>query len=484
MSNVERTHFGEDSQSKFIKLLDKLPDALVLLTLFAVAGMILTWIVPAGEYARELNPVTKVKMVVANSFQYLETSNPQGILDFLYSFWDGLKASGIFTVYLLMIGGALSIVSGTGAIDALLCKADSVARNKKSMNKLVLIVLTLFFGFCGSTFGMSAETLIFLPILIALCRTLNYDAVVAVGLSIAACNLGYACGTTNPFNIGIAQGIAELPLMSGIGFRFAWAGVSFAVTIAYYLRYCAKIEKDPSQSLVSHVDYSDFATAEERGKVELTFSRIFVIVALLASIGLVVYGAIVYRFGFKQLSTIFLTLAFLSAIVCRMRPSEVSSKFAEGAGAMVIPLLLLGVARSFLILMQNGLIVDTIINFLVQPLLMVPESISVIVMVLFQSVLNFFIPAASGQAAISMPIIIPIADLLDINRQVAVFAFQIGDGFGNAIIPTFGPLMAALAIARVPYGRWVAFMLPLLIIQYTMGAIATVIANMINLGPF
>ncbi len=475
---------SQRASSAFIRFLDKMPHPLALLAIFAVVGALLTWVLPAGEYTRVVNPNNQVKMVVAESFQYLPQSNPQGIIDFLFSFWKGMVASGSFTVYMLLIGGAISVITATGAIEAVIHKAHAFSERKPGLDKFIVAGLSLFFGMCGSTFGMSAETLIFMPILVMLCRTLNYDAIVAIMISIASCNLGYACGTTNPFNIGLAQGIAELPLMSGIEFRFGWALVSFSVTIAYVLRYCKKIQANPALSYVYDVDYSDYAEHIKGNTMEMTPRRMAAIAILLIAIVGVVYGAIALKFGFRELSTLFLTAALLSGFINRMGPSEIADKFAHGAATMVVPLLLLGVARSFLILMEDGQIIDTIIHFLAQPLALLPKDLTVVAMVFFQGILNIFIPAASGQAAVSMPIMIPLSDLLEINRQVAVFAFQIGDGFGNAIIPTFGPLMAALAIARVPYGRWFAFAAPLVGIQYVLGAIATAVANIIGYGPF
>lgn len=470
--------------SRFLRFLDKIPHPLALLTCFAVVGMILTWIIPAGSYDRVINPKTNVENVVAGSFHYLEESNPQGILDFLFSFWDGMFASGSFTIYMLLIGGAISIISATGAIDALVYKAHQMALKHKNANKVVVVGLLLFFGFCGSTFGLSAETLIFLPIVVALCRTIKFDAIVAVGITIAACNLGYGAGTTNAFNIGVAQGIAELPLMSGIEFRFVWAIISFSVSAWYILRYCRKIEKDPGTSLVCDIDYRDYGSLHDISKSKITVPQILSLLTLFGAIGLVVYGAIFWKFGFRELSTLFIAASFICAIINRTSISKVAEDFAHGAATMVVPLLLLGVARSFLILMSNGFILDTIINFVFHPLEVLPREITAAAMVVLQGILNIFIPAASGQAAISMPIMIPLADLLEINRQVAVFAFQIGDGFGNVVIPTFGPLMAALAIARIPYGRWFAFAFPLVMIQYFLGIVMTVIAHMINYGPF
>ncbi len=472
-------------RSGFQRLLDKTPHPIALVTIFGVLGLILTWIIPAGKFERAINPETNVEMVVAGSFQYLEKSHPQTVLDFLFSFWNGMIASNSFTVYLLMIGGAMSIITSTGAIDAIVYKANGFARKRAGFNYIIIGVLAAFFGFCGSTFGMSGETLIFLPILVALCKTLKFDAVVAVAISTVMANLGYACATTNAFNLVIAQGIAGLPFMSGIEFRICWAIFSFSVTIAYILRYAKKVQKDSSQSLVCDVDYSEFSSMEsESSHIKLTIPRLLSLLSLLAAIVGVVYGAIVYQFGFKQLSTLFLAAAFFCILINRMSLNKAAEDFAKGAATMVVPLLLLGFARSFLLIMQDGMIMDTIINFLAQPMSLLPKTITVGAMVLFQGILNIFIPAASGQAAISMPIMIPLADLLDINRQVAVFAFQIGDGVGNIVIPTFGTIMAALAIAKIPYGRWFAFAMPLVVIQYCLGIGATMIAHAINYGPF
>lgn len=466
------------------RILDKIPHPIALVVLFGILGLILTWIIPAGEFARVVNPENKAEMVVAGSFHYLEQSNPQSVLDFLYSFWNGMISSNSFTVYLLMIGGAVSIITATGAIDAIVYKANGIAKKHPGFDLVIIGNLAAFFGFCGSTFGMSGETLIFLPILVALCKTLKFDAIVAVAMSTVMANLGYACATTNAFNLGIAQGIAELPIMSGIEFRIGWALFSFSVTIWYILRYCKKVQKNSATSLVCDIDYSEFSSMDSVEQIKLTLPRLLSLLSLIAAIVGVVYGAIFHQFGFKQLSTLFLSAAFLCVIINRMSLNKAAEHFAKGAATMVVPLLLLGFARSFLIIMQDGMIMDTIINFLAQPMGALPESITVGAMVIFQGILNIFIPAASGQAAISMPIMIPLADLLDINRQVAVFAFQIGDGVGNIVIPTFGTIMAALAIAKIPYGRWFSFAMPLVLIQYTLGILATILANAMDYGPF
>lgn len=470
--------------SRTQRLLDKIPHPLALVAIFGLLGMVMTWIIPPGEFERVINPTNNTSMVVAGSFQYLPESNPQGVIDYLLSFWTGLFASNAFTVYLFLIGGAMSIITATGAIDAIVYKASSIAEKRKGFDLIFIASLAAFFGFCGSTFGMSGETLIFLPILITLCRRFNLDAVVAVGISTVMANLGYACATTNAFNLAIAQGIAELPILSGIGFRFGWAIFSFSVSIFYVLRYCKKIQSNPAQSLVCDVDYSEFDAADKEEGIKFTLVRVLCLLSLLAAIFGVVYGAVVHQFGFKQLSTLFIAAAFFCIIVSRMPINKASEYFAKGAATMVVPILLLGFARSFLMIMQDGMIIDTIINALAGPMSHVPKSFTAGAMVVFQGILNVFIPAASGQAAIAMPIMIPLADLLEINRQVAVFAFQIGDGVGNIVIPTFGTIMAALAIGKIPYGRWFAFAMPLVLIQYGLGIVATVIAHLMDYGPF
>ncbi len=473
------------SKSRLQNLLDKVPHPVALVVIFGMIGIILTWLIPSGEYQRAINPTNNINMVVAGSFKYLPESHPQDLLAFLFSFWNGLFASNAFTVYLFLIGGAMSIIAATGAIDAIVYKAHDLSEKHKGVDLIFIAALAAFFGFCGSTFGMSGETLIFMPILVVLCRSFGLDAIVAVAMSTTMANLGYACATTNAFSLGIAQGIAELPLLSGIEFRVVWALFSMTVTICYILRYCKKIKKNPEESLVADIDYSEFASIKDsEQKVSFTLPRILSLLALLGAIGGVVYGAVVHQFGFKQMSTLFVAAAFVCIIINRMSMNDAALAFSKGAATMVVPILLLGFARSFLMIMQDGMIVDTIVNSLASLLEGLPKTLTVGAMVIFQGILNIFIPAASGQAAITMPLIVPLSDLLEINRQVAVFAFQIGDGVGNIIIPTFGTIMASIAIGKIPYGRWFSFALPLVGIQYALGICAAIIAQLINYGPF
>lgn len=490
-------------QSKIINLFDKIPDPITLLIGFALVATILTWIMPTGSYERELNEVTKINMVVPDSFAYQDKSYPesvpefissifvgyekghqQGLWDFCQSIMESLVQSSYIVIYMLVVGGAMAVIMSTGAIDGILLRTVSLVQQKPKLDKVILVAIILFFAFCASTFGMTAESIFFIPILMPLCIAMGYDTIVAVAISFLTCAFGYACSTLNPFNIAVAQNIAELPLMSGLEFRIAFFIVSYTITIGFILRYAQRIKRNPELSYVSDVDFSDVKLADGEESYKITASKWIVIIALILGIALLIVGSLQLSFGFIQISAIFVAIAFISIIACKIKLEDASKTFLNGVNTIMYGALLAGLARAFLIVMENGKIMDTLVHWLVSPLKGLPDTLTAVLMMVMQGIINIFVPSGSGQAALTMPIMVPIADILEINRQIAVFAFQVGDGFGNSILPTVGVLMAALAMARIPFGRWLRFAAKLVGIQYCVGAVFCVIAVLIDYGPF
>lgn len=481
MSKVEvASEPGAKKKSRF-----KLPDAQVLMVIIILIAVVLSWVVPAGEFDRKEDPNTGNVMVVPGSYHQVE-QNPVGPVEFLTSIPAALQdVAGIF-IFVILIGGALGVVNATGAINAMIA---TILRKWGQKGRLIIWILTFFFGFCGSSFGLCSEGLVFIPILISLFRALGYDAVVAVGLVMCASATGYGAAPINPFNVGVAQGIAGLPLFSGMEFRWVLWVVCFTVLAWYVCRYAEKVRKDPSKSLVLGIDYSEFELSERAlDEMKMTSAHVRVLVLFFGAIAFLIYGSIKALLPtWAAYSAVFLTMGVLAGLVSGMKPDKIVEEYTKGCNLLLYAALTLGTARAIGMVLESGRIIDTIVYFLVKPLEILGAGSSYvggIVMVWIQCFLNLIMPSNSGQAMATMPIMLPMGDLIGLNKQITVLAFQLGDGLTMMLFPTFGIIMAALALAKVPFDKWLKFALPLAGIQMVIAMIAIVVAVAINLGPF
>lgn len=457
------------------------PHPYVLILFIIIVAALATYIIPAGEFARVLNPATGKKVVEAGSFKIIP-QHPVSMGTLLMSVQLGLIAAADIVFYVLIIGGAFGVILETGAINALLAKV--VTRFGGRHEKRVIVFITAFFGLCAASFGMYGESLVFTPFLVVLAISMGYDAIVGVSMTMVAVSAGYACAFLNPFTIGLAQGIAGLPLFSGLLFRIAFFAVFMSVTIWYILRYAVKVKNDPSSSLVKDIDYSDLAVTDDPTKMVLTAGHMRVLFVFFGSLVVLVIGAIKFNFFISHLASLFLIMGILVGLVYGMKSGDIADYFIKGAQSMVYAALIVGVARGIMVVMEEGRIMDSVVYYLTQPLTALPVYLSAAFMVPVQSLINFFVPSGSGQAMVSIPIMAPIGDLLGISRQVTVLAYHIGDGITNVIIPTNGPLMAGIAMGRIPYTKWVAFVAKLVGIQMALGMLCVVVAVLIGLGPF
>jgi len=300
------------------------------------------------------------------------------------------------------------------------------------------------------------------------------DAVVAVGIIYIGAGVGYACAALNPFTVLIAQQIAGVELMSGQWFRWALLLICVTIGVDHLLRYVRKVRQDPSESLVADVDYSD--GFELPAQVSFTPRRVGVLFVFgLAVVGFV-YGVGVWEWYLTELLAVFLGVGLLAAIIGGLQANQVAVEFCRGASDLTKTALLIGFARTIEVVLSDGHVIDTIINALAQPLQELPRGLAAVGMLGVQTVCNFFVPSGSGQAYVTMPIMAPLSDLTELSRQTAVLAYQFGDGFTNMIVPTNALLMGILALARIPYQRWLRFVWPLLVKFYLVAIVALLAA--------
>ena len=312
----------------------------------------------------------------------------------------------------------------------------------------------------GSTGTMSYEEIIaFIPIFVAVAIALGYDAMVGVAISVIPVGVGFASATVNPFTIGVAQTIAELPMFSGLGYRILILSVMIAITIAYVLWYARRIKKDPSKSLTYGIDMSDMTVDEERMNTPMTIQRKLSLLALLIAVGFMAWGLITQGWYINQCAAIFIILAIVVGIINHWNGNKIASTLVEGMGRGVLGAVIVGVARAVLVVMTKGGIIDTLVHACVSLIENLSLYASGVGMLIFQTLLNFLIPSGSGQAAVSMPIMTPIADIIGMNRQVAVLIFQFGDGFSNMLWPT-SFMVIACAMAKIPLSKYYKWLLP------------------------
>lgn len=456
----------------------RFPDALVLLILLILISVLLTYIIPAGEFNRIQDPNTGREVVEAGTFHNIEQT-PVGLGDLFIVVPNGMATASTVIFFLLLIGGAFGVINGTGALESLTASTISKSKGGKS-GPYIIAALILFFGFVSAVVGMFGECLVFIPVVVMLMISLGYDALVGTAIVMASICAGYGASTLNPFNVQIAQGIAGIPILSGMWFRWIVWAVIMMVLIWYILRYSEKVKKNPEASLVKDIDYSDL-TVPEGEEYTLTSRRKLVLGIFFGSIFLLIFLMIKLSFTLPQIASYFLLVGVISGIVYGMHVNDIVNHFVKGSKTMVYAALLVGFASAISIVLAKGKILDTIIYSMSVPLQYLPKTLAAGLMVVVQSIINFFIPSGSGQAMAVMPIVAPLADVLGFSRQVSVLAFQMGDGFANLIVPTLGILMAGIGMGRVPFTTWIKFIYKLFLLFVGIGIAFVMIAVVIGL---
>jgi uncharacterized ion transporter superfamily protein YfcC len=440
------------------------PNSLVLLFLLIVFAQLATYVIPAGEFDRD------GLRVLSGTF-HLVDADPLPPFAFITSIPAGLADAHDIIFFVLIVGGVLAVVRATGAIDAVI---GTAIRRLGSHPSVLVSGMVFLFALGSSTIGMAEEYVAFVPILVPMCLALRMDAMVAVGIIYVGAGVGYACAALNPFTVLIAQDLAGVELASGQVVRWLLLLICAAIGVHHLLQYLRRVQQNPRLSLVHDVDYSNGLNQLNRSVFTATHFIVLGICAL--SILLFVYGVMVREWYLDELTAILLGVGVVTALIGRLEPTVVATSFCRGAAELTTTALLIGFARAIQVVLSDAQVIDTIINGIAQPLDTLPPAVAAIGMLVVQTICNFFIPSGSGQAFVTMPIMAPLADLTGISRQVAVLAYQFGDGFTNMVVPTNAVLMGILAIGQIPYHRWARFIIPLLVKLYVVAVIALIAA--------
>lgn len=427
-----------------------LPDAYVILFAILLLAAIATYIIPAGSFDRET--VDDVTTVVPGSYESTE-QQPTSVIDVFTSIQQGLIESASLIFLVLIIGGAFAVIEYTGAIDALIMKTINKTKNKEYL--LIIIVCTLFSIF--GALGIIVNAVIaFIPIGIILARSMKLDAVVGVSIIYLGAYAGFNTAFLDPLTTGMAQQIAQVPLFSGIGYRILIYITVLAATISYIWWYANRVKKNPEKSVLGDNRFPKYdEKSMDAVPTELNGIHKLVLLWLAVGIGIYIFGVFQFGWSLNQMAAMFIVIAIGTALIAKISPNELVEQFFNGCKGLVYGAMIIGMARSIVVVLENGQILDTVVQGMANVMSPFTSVMGAIVMFIANGLFNIIVSSGSGQAAIVMPIMTPLADIMEIPRQVAVQAYKMGDGFSNVITPISGILMANLAIAGISWIKWI-----------------------------
>lgn len=472
----------------------KAPDTTLIIFAIIVLAAILTWLVPPGEFAKETITVEGAgtrEVVVPGTYERIERGGESLGARVLHSvvmifqapirgFTDEDAAPII--AFVLLVGGAFAVLQKTGAVDAALRRLVRAARGSASLEMLLIPAFMVVFSLGGAVFGMSEETIPFVLIFVPLALALGYDSIVGAAIPFVGAAAGFAAAFLNPFTVGVAQGIAGVPLFSGLEFRIVLWVITTGVVVGFVMLYARRIKADPTRSPVYALDAKKRAEGMhlDAGDAAFTDRQRWALGVFFVGLAALVFGVLRYGWYITEIAALFVALGIALGAVGGIGANATARAFMEGARDLVGAALIIALARGILVVLEDGQVVDTLLFGLASALEGLGAVGSAMAMFGAQTVVNFFVPSGSGQAALTMPLMAPLADLVGVTRQTAVLAFQMGDGFTNLIIPTSAVLMGALTLAKVPWTTWARWILPLQIGLFTLGLVAVAIAVMIG----
>ncbi|NLH33262.1 MAG: YfcC family protein [Lentimicrobium sp.] len=529
----------------------KIPHTYVIVFGIVVLAAVFTWFIPGGQFDRKRVSIGEGtrEVIMSDSFRYVKNT-PQ-TWQIFSALFDGFEDKADIIVFILIIGGAFWIMNNSRAIDVGIYSFLSFTKkieHKKllkliGVNNIIIIFTMLLFSIFGAVFGMSEETIAFVIIFVPLAIRMGYDSIVGINLCYVAAALGFAGAILNPFTIGIAQGLSDLPLFSGIEYRFfCWIIINI-IGIGWLLRYAAKVLKNPKLSPVYEDDAywreKNTVVAEDQGIIktkkstwvtfliiqialilfsisypmttlkvgnsEMTLPAIpiittlylissilsfkkgvqfFVLNLLLFTIIFLIIGVMGYEWYVMEIATLFFVMGLASGVAMSYTPNQITKLFLDGVKDILPAAMIVGLAGGIIIILQNGNVIDTLLYYVSKSMKDTGEVGSLGMMYLFQTLINIVIPSGSAKAALTMPIMSQFSDLIGISRQAAVLAFQFGDGFTNMITPTSGVLIGALGMARIPFDKWLKWITPFMIILIILGFLLLIPTVFLDLNGF
>ncbi|MFI5245102.1 MAG: YfcC family protein [Gemmatimonadales bacterium] len=441
------------------------PHPLTLLTCCVLLAAALSHVLPAGRYDRRDDPATGRSVVVAGTYHTVPPA-PVGVFQTIVAIPKGLidAASVIFFVFL--VGGAFTVVDQTGALRQ---AVGWLVRRLGTHDRIVIPVVSLLFAAGGALENMQEEIIALVPVLLLLCGRMGFTPLTAVAMSLGSAAVGAAFSPIDPFQVGIAQKLAGLPLLSGASFRMVFLAMALSVWILGTMRHASRT-RGPAN-----------VEAGPAGHEAFDARRMAVLGLVVATFVAFVIGVMRFEWDFDQMAALFLAMGIVAGILGGLGIGGTADSFVEGFKSMALAAMLIGFARAVFVVLDHGQIIDTIVHAAVTPLSTMPVSLAALGMMVFHTVVHVPVPSVSGQAVLTMPVLVPVSDLLSLSRQVTVLAYQFGAGLCELLTPTNGALMAILVAARVRYDEWLKFAVPLYLALFALGAVAVIAAIAVGL---
>ena len=431
----------------------RFPHPFVLLVFGIGLAMVLTWIIPAGSYERRQDAATGQDVVVAGTYRHAPR-HPVNPFRAAVDIPKGLIKAANIVFFVFLAGGAFTVVDKTGALRAAI---NGLANRLQNRRRLVIPVVCTVFALGGALENLQEEIIAMVPVLLLLCRRLGLDPLTAAAMSIGAASVGSAFSPVNPFQAVLAQKIAELPKLSAWPYRTAFLLPAVGIWIWGTQRYANRVQRATLPDAAGPVSQDD-----PPPPVDILGTRTVIILVLVAAaFAAFIYGVLALGWDFEELAAVFFVMGLAAGLIGRLGLSGTAEAFVEGFQLMAFAALLIGFARAIYVVLEDGQVVDTLVSALFTPLGHLPVGWSAAGMMGVQTLLHFPVPSVVGQAVLTLPVLIPLADLLGLSRQVVVLAYQYGAGLCELLTPTNGALMAILGAARVRYEDWLRFAVPL-----------------------
>lgn len=442
----------------------RFPHPLVLLVAFTLFAAIASWILPAGQFERRLDDVTGREVVVPGTYHAVEP-NPVSAFETAVAIPRGMVEAGAVVFFVFLVGGSFAVVERTGALER---AVNWLVAKLQRREELVIPICCVAFGAAGALMQMAEELLAFIPVLLLLTRRLGFDRLTAVAMSMGAAAVCAAFSPIDPFMAGIAMQVAGLPALAGAGFRLAFLLLALTFWTWSLMRHARNTRTAPELTGLTET-------------VALGWRHTLILILVLATFAMLVIGVKQFEWGFEQLSALFLVMGVLAGVIGGLKLNGTADALVEGFRTMAFAALLIGFARAIFVVLNDGRIIDTIVHGLFEPIAGLPVAVSAFGMMIAQTLLHFPVPSTSGQAVLTLPVLVPLSDLIGLSRQVTVLAYQYGAGLCELITPTNGALMAMLAGAGVTYPAWLRFYLPRYAALAALGIIAMITAISVGL---
>jgi len=455
----------------------KVPHTLVLLLAMMLLAYLATWLIPQGFFATVVLDNGR-DAVVAGTYALAEQQIRLSPMDFLVAIPRALAAAQDVIFFVFIVGGVLSIARATGTIDALI---GNLLERFGHKPQLLIFMVVFCFALASGAIGTAGEYIPFVLILVGLCKAMRLDAMTAVGMVVTGYGIGYGVSAFSPFTVMVAQQVAGVPLYSGIELRLAIFVPFVLIGFHHVWRYAKMVQNDPTKSYVAglpcpleNTQSGDYPALNVRHKL--------ILLGLVSSIVAAVWGISQKGWYLYELGAVFILWGMFTAVVGQLSADDAANRFIDGVKDLATTAILIGIARGIALIMEDGQILHTLVHAMSMPLSHLGPELAAVGMFVMQTVLNLFIPSGSGQAYVTMPLMAPVGDLIGVNRQIAVLAYQFGDGFSNMIIPTNAVLMGIIGMAGVPYHLWFKFCFPLILKLMLAASVVLVCAVIFDYG--